>query len=572
MCRSPSRPVRLAPLSLMMLILLACASVLPRAIAQSVVDPDAGADANGRNNPASASAVAGEHVTVFMCADSGDFSGAHELGSLMRAMEETQVLSLKYCQTAHLGYIRRADGHAVRSLVVTTGINYISSTLCTRSVLKLRRQRGYAYDAMVFIGTSSFSPMVGGWDPTNTSSYAASKASEQEAMMKGEAATAGVNAAPPALLFKTLQQVREEQAEEARLRQAAVDGGQLFALSTASQLNFENARTGEQVDWDGCSPRVPTAITPLSLGSVCVTSTAYLMETGSCTERVRHSQCSRPHCTSFRSELGSVTKVFFASDALARKIEAASHHKAWPEMPEIVKKGQMRFWAANEAVEPVGEGAERHRAAPSGPSFVTCAEATGNTINTGAERDYLCREHTTQALDMAQHRLAERQDGKEAPQEPPLTTQNVTCVRAMESMGFLHSVAEDSTARDIPVAVVRGASDYNMYPMKKVYVPPAVWRSALAAGQLKVSPRVVAALKAEEAAAADGEDALRKSAIAAYTWHQDAHFMSEAEHQAFVNASFHYAVETATFVLSNYFFGGRSFASASGARHARSTE
>lgn len=564
MCRFQSRRVRLAPLPLMLLILLACTSVLPRALALSVIDPNAGTDANGRNSPASASAVAGEHVTVFMCAGSGDLSGAHELGGLIRAMEETQVLSLKYCQTAHLGHIRHADGHAVRSLVVTTGINYISSTLCTRSVMKLRRQRGYTYDAMVFIGTSGFSPMVGGWDPTNTSSYVASKESKQEAMMKGEAAAAGMDAAPPAPLFKTLEQVREEQAKEARFRQAAVDGGQLFTLPTASQLNFEYARTGEQVDWDGCSPRVPSAITPLSLGSVCVTSTAYLIETGCCTERVRHSQCSRPHCTSFRSELGSVTKVFFASDALARQIEAASQHKTWPEMPEIVKKGQMRFWATNEAVEPVGEGAQRHRAAPSGPLFVTCAEATGNTISTGAERDYLCREHTTHALSIAQHRLADLQDGKAAPQEPPLTTQNVVCVRAMESMGFLNSVAEDITARDIPVAVVRGAANYDMHPMKKVYVPPAVWRSALAAGQLTVSPRVAAALEAEEAVAADGEGASRESAIAAYTWHQNAHFMSEAEHHAFVNASFHYAVETATFVLSNYFFGGRRFASASG--------
>ncbi|GET92127.1 hypothetical protein, unknown function [Leishmania tarentolae] len=546
MRRSPLQRVRLAPLPLMLLILLACESVLPRALALSAVNSDAGKDANGSKSPASASAVAGEHVTVFMCADSGNFSGAHELSGLTNAMEKTQVLSLKYCQSAYLGYIRHADGHAVRSLVVTTGINYINSMLCTRSVLKLRRQHGYIYEAMVFIGTSGFSPMVGGWDPTNTSSYTAFKASEQEAMMKGEATTVGV---------------REE---EARLQQVAVNNGQLLALSTASQLNFENARTGEQLDWDGCSPRVPSAITQLSLGSVCVTSTAYLMETGSCTEHVRHSQCSRPHCTNFRNKLGSVTKVFFASDALAKKIEAASYRKTWPKVPEIVKEGQMRFWAANEAVESVGEGEERYRAAPSHPSFVTCAEATGNTINAGAERDYLCREHATQALAIAQRRLAELQHGEAATQEPSLTTQNVVCVRAMESMGFLQSVVEDNTARDIPVAVVRSAAHYNTYPMKKVYVPPAVWRSALAAGQLTVSPRVAAVLETEETAAADGKGALRNSTIAAYTWHQNTHFMSEAEHQAFGNASFHYAVETATFVLSNYFFGGRCFASASG--------
>ncbi|KAG5493059.1 hypothetical protein GH5_01788 [Leishmania sp. Ghana 2012 LV757] len=562
MRQSPSPQVRLVQLPLLLLLfLLAGASVLPGAFALSVVDPDAG----GSDSPTAASEVERENITVFMCAGSGDFYGAHELGGLIKAMKERQVLSLKHCQAAYLGYIHHADGHAVRSLAVTTGINYISSSLCTRSVLKLRRQHGYVYSAMVFVGTSSFSPMLGGWDPTNTSSYAAFKASEQGAMTKATTTFAGVDAASPAPLFKTLQQVLEEQAKEAQLRQAAVDNGQPFALPTASQLNFEDARTGEQVDWDGCSPRIASAITPLSLGSVCVTSTAYLIEAGSCTERVRHTQCSRPHCTRLRNELDSETKVFFSSNALARKMEAASHGKKWPEMPEIVKNGQRRFWATNEAVEPVTEGGEHRRVTPSGPSFVTCAEATGNTISIGAERDYLCREHTSHALDLAQHLVTERHHHEADSRESPLNTQNVACVRAMESMGFLRSLADDNTARDIPVAVVRGAASYDMQPMKKVYVPPAVWRSALAAGQLTVSPRVAAALEAEEAVAADVEGTQRDSGITAYTWHQRPHFMPEAEYQAFVTASVHYAVETATFVLSNYFFGGRYFSTENGA-------
>ncbi|CAJ1042112.1 hypothetical protein Q4I32_003060 [Leishmania shawi] len=560
MRQSPSWPVRLPLPPVMLLILLTYAWTLPRAFSMHAVDHDAGADVHSTGSPLAASAAAEEHVTVFMCAGSGDLSGVHELSGLITAMEGTQVLSLKYCQAAHLGYILHADGHAVRSLAVTTGLNYISSTLCTRSVLRLRRQRGYTYDAMVYIGTSGFSPMVGGWDPTNTSSYAAFKASEEEATLKGEATTSSVDTASPAPLFKTLEQVREELAEEARLRQAAEDGGQLFTHPTSSHLNFEDARTGEQMDLDGCSPRVPSAITPLSLGSVCVTSTAYLIETGSCTEHVRHTQCSRPHCSSLRSELASEAKIYFASDALAQKIKAASHGKTWPEMPEMIKKGQLRFWSTNEAVQPVGEGEESHRVAPSHPSFVTCAEATSNAINTGAEREYLCREHTAHALGIAQNHLSKRDHSEAAPQGSPLTTQNVACVRAMESMGFLRTLADDITARDIPVAVVRSASNYVMYPMKKMYVPPAVWRSALDAGQLTVSPRVAAMLKLEEAAAADGEEALRESAIAAYTWHQNPYFMPEADYQSFLNASLRYAVDTVTFVLSNYFFGGRSFA------------
>ncbi|KAG5493803.1 hypothetical protein JKF63_01635 [Porcisia hertigi] len=514
---SLSRHVRVAPLSVIIVFLLVCSLLLPRALALPADVPDVGTAANSIGTPA---ARVGEHVTVFMCADSGDLSGTHELGALIRAMSDTQVLSLTYCQTAHMGYIRHADGHMVRSLAVTTGINYISTTLCTRSVLKLRHQHDYIYDAMVFIGTSSFSPMLGGWDPTNTSSYTALKVTEEEAIMRGEAATAGANVVPP-------------------------------APPTASQLNFEDARTGAQVDRDGCSPHVPGEVTPLSLGSVCVTSTAYLIETGFCTEHTRHSQCSRPHCSTLSNEHDCETKVYFASDALARSIEAASHGKTWPDMPETVKKVQTRFWEANEAMEPTGEGKERHRVGPSGASFVKCAEATGNTIHIGAERDFLCREHTVQALKIAQRLLTERGQ-YEANTREPLTITNVACVRAMDSMGFLLSLTLDRTARDIPVAVVRSASNYDMYPMKKVYVPPAVWRSALASGKLTVSPSVAAAINAE--------GALHESTLAAYTWHQRPDFLSEAEYQEFAAASLQYALETATFVLSNYFFGGRSFA------------
>lgn len=543
--RSSASASRLA----LLLVLLVCAPLLPRALAIAVAEPVVDGDAGA------ASQAASEGVTVFLCADSGNFSGAHELGGILRAMEGRQELTLKHCQSAHLGIVRHADGHAVRSLAVTTGINYISSTLCTRSVLKLRRERGYTYDAMVFVGTSGFSPIVGGWDPTNTTAYAAFQLSEQEVMLRGDAA---INPeTPPAPMFKTLRQVRAEATAEAAAQEALSSPAALLATPLPSQLNFEDLRTGVQVDVGGCSPRtVSDSVTPLSLGSVCVTSASFFREAGCCNERPRHTQCSRPHCTGFERGLSSEMKIFFTSDALARRIEAASAGRAWPEMPETVKGGLQRLWAANEAVEPVGEGAARGRTAPTTPTFVKCAEATGNTILFGAERDYLCREHTAYTLNLMREKLRGKQYRDADPQAPPLTAQDVTCVRAMEALGFLRALSDDSTASEIPIAVVRAASNYDMHPMKKVYVPPAVWEAALAAGQLTVSPRVAAALAAEKAAAADGG----ARSIAAYTWHQNLSVMPEAEYRAFVAASFHYAVRTTTSVVSNYFFGGRDFA------------
>lgn len=490
-----------------------------------------------------------EPVRVFMCADSGEYSGAHELGILQNSMEEAEVLTLAHCQSAQLGYIRHADGHRVRSLTVTTGIGFVSAALCSGSVLRFRHQRHLDYQSIVYIGTSGFSPMVGGWDPTNTTAYAQFAEQERAAMLEGEEDAAAAATVNPPPLFKTLQEVQEAQAEESRLRTSAVDAGEAFPLRVPSQLNFEDARTGAQLEQDGCAPRLATAATPLAVGSVCVTSSAFWMECGSCTERTRRTQCSRPHCSGFVNSLNSEAKLYFAKNTFAQEIEAASRGRAWPEIPADVQAGLETFWAANEAMEPAG------RVAPTAPSFVACAEATVNAINVGAERDYLCREYTAYTLNTMQRQTAGAHRDAD-PVRAPFTASDVVCVQAMEAMGFLRAVLVDaSAAASIPIAILRTASNYDMYPLKKAYVAPAVWRAAVAAKAVTVSAEVAEALEAAASGKEDGEE----EKVAAYTWQQNFEFMPAEAYEKFVVASFHYSVKTVTFVVSNYFFGGRTF-------------
>ncbi|KPA82026.1 hypothetical protein ABB37_03200 [Leptomonas pyrrhocoris] len=488
-----------------------------------------------------------EPIQVFMCADSGDYSGAHELGILQNSMEDAEVLKLAHCQSAQLGYIRHADGHAIRSLIVTTGIGYISATLCTSSVLRFRHARHVEYKSIVFIGTSGFSPMVGGWDPRNTTAFAAFVERENAAMRQGEPDTeVNADAAPPAL-FKTLKEVQEAEAEAARRLQSSVDAGEKFPLPSPSQLNFEHAKAGVQLEQDGCAPRLVGAATPLAIGSVCVTSAAFFMESGSCTERTRHTQCSRPHCSGFEIRYMREPNMYFTKNNFAEAIKAASADRAWPAMPPLVEAGLQRFWAANEAIEAAG------RVSPAKPSFVTCAESTVNAINVGAERDFLCREYTAHTLNSMYRQTAEPHRDAD-PVRAPLTVNDVVCVQAMEGVGFLRSMAADAAAvASIPVAVLRTASNYDMYPLKKHYVQPEVWRAAVTSRKVAVSPEVAQAIEA----AAAGESTT--SDIAAYTWQQNFEFMSAEEYEKFVVASFHYSVKTVTFVVSNFFFGGRAF-------------
>lgn len=492
---------------------------------------------------AAVATAATEAVTVFMCADSGEYSGMHELGFLQKALEQKEAIALPHCRSAYTGYLRHADGHAIRSMTITTGIGYVSAVLCTQSLLEFRRAQQLELKQIVYIGTSGFSPLLGGWDPSNTTGYVQWSSQEYESLIiptPGESSSASPagdsTAAPP--LVKTYKTFLEEQ--------KAVKNSELQRRPAPSHLNFEMKASGDQLDADGCSPLTEKTATPLAVGSICVTSAAFMMESGQCTDYLRSNQCSRPNCGGFHYSLGKEPKLYISSDAFAKEIEAASYGKEWPAMPAFVQEGLQKYWAANEAfVKPAGFQA------PTTPSFVRCAEGTVNAINVGAERDYLCREYTASTLNRLHRRF--HASAEEAAttynHSIPYTARDVVCVQAMEAFGFLRAINDDAAATEIPVAVLRTASNYDMFPLKKVYLSPSATAQALHEHASRIGADVTRVMENDEAAAD----------MAAYKWHQDIDFMSAADYDAFVIASFQYSVKTVTFVLSNYFFGGKTF-------------
>ncbi|KAH9577534.1 hypothetical protein LSM04_007799 [Trypanosoma melophagium] len=106
-------------------------------------------------------------VTVFMCADSEDYSGAHELSFIQDAMINPRAVDIPFCQTACFGQLVGKDGTEFSALAVTTEIGYVSSTSCT---VQLMRYSSYTPTSIVFLGTSGFSPFQGGFDPLNKAS------------------------------------------------------------------------------------------------------------------------------------------------------------------------------------------------------------------------------------------------------------------------------------------------------------------------------------------------------------------------------------------------------------------
>ncbi|ORC93738.1 uncharacterized protein TM35_000016150 [Trypanosoma theileri] len=330
-------------------------------------------------------------VTVFMCADSGDHSGAPELSFIQGAMMNSRAVQIPFCQTAYFGELVGKDGNIFSALAITTGIGYASATSCT---VQLMRFSAYKPKSIVFLGTSGFSPFQGGFDPLHKES--------------------------------------------------------------------------------GCHP-VRDAVPKNAIGSVCVTSGSFLMESGECIEDLADNQCSRPMCSRFNKT--TALNQIVANPLLSDAIRAANKDVKFPQMSSTVVDGLKKWWSSNEAAE--------NPNTPMEPRIVQCAESTYNSIFVGAQRDYLCREYTAQVM--------------------KLPISEVVCAQAMEGFGFLKAMVNFP---DVPVAVIRSASNYDMYPLK--------WN---------VNGR----------------------------WEQNLNYVSEKEYGTFLNASFHYSVKTASFVVANYF-------------------
>lgn len=242
---------------------------------------------------------------------------------------------------------------------------------------------------------------------------------------------------------------------------------------------------------NGCASQGDAESIALSIGSVCVTSVATDMECGTCvsnaasTIHVPSSECSRPDCTQHTEAALFGPCDFNLNSSLADRIVSSNGNIVFPTMPSLVVNGTWQFWASNEAAP------ETFRSSPPFvPRLVSqCAEADAQQIWVGAPLDYLCREYSVGAM----------QSGN---------TSSIPCFVAMEGYAFLQVMSKQSS---IPAAIIRGAANWDMYPLTNV------------------------------------------GTASQPQWAQNTTYMPDADRIAFIKRGYQYTIRTTNLVVLNYF-------------------
>ena len=104
-------------------------------------------------------------VHAYLCADNGTYSGMSELHYLEKVLKESRVLELPFCQSAYFGTLPGAADKPVPAVLVTTGIGSDNAALCTQSLLERAASLELVISNLIFVGTSGFSPVIGGFNP-----------------------------------------------------------------------------------------------------------------------------------------------------------------------------------------------------------------------------------------------------------------------------------------------------------------------------------------------------------------------------------------------------------------------
>lgn len=117
------------------------------------------ATVSGMSSPQEPQAVIG-----FLCADNGTFSGLSELAFISEQVQSKMPLDgvEGACQSAFVGSLQLSNGTEMRAVLATTGIGELNAALCTSALLRLTSIR---FKTMIFVGTSGFSPVLGGFEP-----------------------------------------------------------------------------------------------------------------------------------------------------------------------------------------------------------------------------------------------------------------------------------------------------------------------------------------------------------------------------------------------------------------------
>ncbi|KPI86238.1 hypothetical protein ABL78_4711 [Leptomonas seymouri] len=433
-------------------------------------------------------------VHVLLAADNGTYSGMHELYYIRAAMRYATSIEIDSCRSAIFGFlekpqrnaltggvwnhVRGAKGGALKGLrkipvlAVTTGIYVSSSSACTAAVMELPM---FSVQSVTLIGTAGVSPVVGG---------------------------GGWNAqVPPA------------------------------HRAVPSEKSEKDANPACQHRWAPDAKKV-------ALGSVCVTYGALLQECGYCIEENElTSLCSRPRCrlhnsTTFFGPCGFRHPTSF----FAEQMKGAMFRKPFPSPPAIVKEAMRAFWSVNDAVPEYARPAEGggdqrqqpqlrrgqavavaealnasevilsyNREPPTMPMLLNCAEVATSQILAGPRSDILCRQYTEELF------------------EGLYSVKELSCVQAMEGMGVLHVLTREYP--HVPVAIVRGASNYDMLPLsrREHLLGRTKNASHFGKGEWYVS------------------------------WDQKTHYVSSDKFHEFTKASYRYSIETASAVVLNYF-------------------
>jgi hypothetical protein len=299
-------------------------------------------------------------VHVFMCADNGTYSGMSELHYIQQSLKSPTPLEIPFCQSAFFGQLTGAGGKLVPSLLVTSGIGSVNAALCTQSLIDRASSLQLVLSNMIYVGTSGFSPIVGGFNPT----------------LPG-----------------------------------------------------------------GCSPVQNASL--VSIGSVCVASAALDQTCGMCVSDATQpaNECQRPNCHNHSSASLFGRCAYRGSEELQKLVMDANKGVQPAPMPETLAAGAGAWWAAEEGI--IFNGAP-----PTVPTIMSnCVESDSREIWVGAADDYLCREYSAELLGTV--------------------VENVACVSAMEAVGFLRVLHEHKGR--FPAAVIRGAANYDRYPLYKLY-------------------------------------------------------------------------------------------------------
>lgn len=416
-------------------------------------------------------------VHVFLAADNGTYSGMHELFYITAAMRYSTPLRIDGCRSALLGFLEKPTRNPL-----TWGVDNAQCAANESAAAGLRKIPVLAITTGIYVTSSA-------------------------------ACTAAVMELP---MFRVLSMTL---IGTSGVSPVVGGGGWNPTVPAAPRHGSKMSVEGSEAAANpSCQQHWAPNAQKVAIGSVCVTYGSLLQECGLCEEENDlTSLCSRPRCrmqnsTTFFGPCG----FRHPTSAFAEQMKGAMYGRPFPSPPPVVREAMQVFWEANEAATDyvARAGADEaenadpvllyNRLPPKEPILLNCAEVSTNQILAGPRSDVLCRQYTEELF-----------GGLYA-------AKDLSCVQAMEGMGVLHVMTRDHP--NVPVAIVRGASNYDMFPLAR---------------------------RVHRVGGADGP-------MPYVAWDQKEHYLADDEFHRYTRFSYQYSIETASAVVLNYFLSAET--------------